>query len=146
MSPLPPITPAPVPPPRLLSSAYLQKVENAGPFCPPPLGKPNHYQCPLPPPLPLPPLPPPAPFKLSFNVNFGFDDPAPPLPGWDVNPGAAALPAESEDPDDMDDTPLVLLPEGFLGGFSNGRVKDGVLAVVELGLEFAFELEVELSR
>lgn len=63
-----------------------------------------------------------------------------------MNPVAAALPVESEDPGDMDDTPLVLPPEGFLGGFSNGRGKDGVLAVVELGLGFAFELEFELNR
>lgn len=57
---------------------------------------------------------------------------------------AATLPAVEEVPDDVDDT-LLLLMEGFLGGFSNGRGKEGALVLVELGLGFVLELEFELQ-
>lgn len=49
-----------------------------------------------------------------------------------------------EVPDDVDDT-LLLLMEGFLGGFSNGRGKEGALVLVELRLGFVFDLEFELQ-
>lgn len=61
-----------------------------------------------------------------------------------MDPAAAPVAVVEEDPDDMEDTPLVLLTEGFLGGFSNGRVKEGVLVLVEPRLGFVFELELEL--
>lgn len=55
-----------------------------------------------------------------------------------------AFPATEEDPDDISDPPPLLLIEGFFGGFSSGRGKEGVLVLLELGLEFVLDLEFEL--